>query len=333
MIRTLRADNEALYRIATETTVNYRTRLTELDGVNVELAKMRAEHLALGARVTRMISGVVEGIGKDGAYSRLVASMSAEELESVVPRRVVAAGEAEGGVGAILTAIGCGSEEGVVWGVKRYSVDVLGVKVKGLYGRGVNLVGYAIERACVRGVVVGVLCELVEGGARSVVGGGGSTPLHWAAGRGLVGSCRMLVGLGVDVNAKTSSGSTALHWAAFKGQAGLCEVLVGLGADVGVVDDDGRTAADVARQRGHAVLSERLGRFVVWGRGVDVVDEGRLDEIAREVVGDGVCGYGAAFVGVGIEGGSGALVRRGVGGGGVDLNGEVWRGMRSISYA
>ena len=146
--------------------------------------------------------------------------------------------------------------------------------------------------------------------------------------------CRMLVGLGVDVDAKVPwSEGTALHEAAFKGHAGLCEVLVGLGADVGVVDNDGDTAADRARQRGHAVLSERLGRFVVWGRGVDVVDEGRVDEIAREVVGDGVCGYGAALVGVGIEGGSGALVRRGVGGGGVDLNGEVWCGRRSIEYA
>ena len=143
----------------------------------------------------------------------------------------------------------------------------------------------------------------------------------------------MLVGLGVDVNARTLGGWTALQLAAFCEHAGVCEVLVGLGADVGVVDDGGNTAADLARLLGHAVLSERLGRFVVWGRGVDVVDEGRLDEIAREVVGDGVCGYGAALVGVGIEGGSGALVRRGVGGGGVDLNSQVWCGMTSIGYA
>ena len=145
--------------------------------------------------------------------------------------------------------------------------------------------------------------------------------------------CGMLVGAGVDVNAKTWDGRTALHIAASEGHAGVCEVLVGLGADVGVVDRSGDTAADDALRRGHALLSERLGTMVAWGRRGDGVDEVRLDEIAREVVGDGVSGRGVALVGVGIEGGSAALVRRGVGAGGVDLNGEMWGLRRSIEYA
>jgi ankyrin repeat protein len=143
----------------------------------------------------------------------------------------------------------------------------------------------------------------------------------------------MLVGAGVDVNAKSKYDGTALSYAALNGHAGVCEVLVGLGADVGVVDRDGRTAADDARDEGHAALSERLGTMVAWGRRGDGVDDVRLDEIAREVVGDGVSGRGVALVGVGIEGGSAALVRRGVGAGGVDLNGEMCGGMRSIEYA
>jgi hypothetical protein len=143
----------------------------------------------------------------------------------------------------------------------------------------------------------------------------------------------MLVGAGVDVNAKSEYGSTALHLAAYEGHAGVCEVLVGLGADVGVVDEYGDTAADEAMRGGHAALSERLGTMVAWGRRGDGVDDVRLDEIAREVVGDGVIGRGVALVGVGIEGGSAALVRRGVGEGGVDLNGSTWNGMRSITYA
>jgi ankyrin repeat protein len=110
-------------------------------------------------------------------------------------------------------------------------------------------------------------------------------------------------------------------------------MLVGLGADVGVVDRYGVTAAAYARHSGHAALSERLGTMVAWGRRGDGVDEVRLDEIAREVVGDGESGRGVALVGVGIESGSAALVRRGVCEGGVDLNGEMWDGRRSITYA
>ena len=63
------------------------------------------------------------------------------------------------------------------------------------------------------------------------------------------------------------------------------------------------------------------------------MDEGRMEEIVRELVGEGVCEVGVALVGVGIEGGNGALVRRGVLEGGVDLNGEVWGGDRSITHS
>ena len=294
---------------------------------------LRGECASLRDRVTRMMSGVVEGRGKDAAYSRLVACMTADELECVVPGCVKDAGGTGGGVGAIVAAIGCGSEEGVVWGAKRYGVDVGGVKVKGRFGYDVHLVEYATQRAYCRSVVVGVLCELDARGAGGVVGTAGYTPLHDAASRGRVGMCGMLVGAGVDVNAKDSYGSTALHDAASEGHAGVCEVLVGLGADVGVVDRVGDTAAAVALRGGHAALSARLGTMVAWGRGGDGVDEVRLDEIAREVVGDGVSGRGVALVGVGIEGGSAALVRRGVGAGGVDLNGKMWDGKMSITYA
>jgi ankyrin repeat protein len=144
----------------------------------------------------------------------------------------------------------------------------------------------------------------------------------------------MLAAYGVDVNAKALDGDTVLHLAAYNGHARVCEVLVGLGADVFAVDGAGGTAGELARSYGHAALSTRLVTMERWERGGDGVDEGRLEEIAREIVGDGLCGYGAALVGVGIEGGSAALVRRGVaGGGGVDLNGKMWDGKMSIEYA
>jgi len=110
-----------------------------------------------------------------GSYCRLVASMTVDELSGVVPVSVQDAGAASGGVAAMIAAISCGSEEGVVWGAKRYSVDCSGVRVKGFGGDDVNLVQYAAERGYVRGAVVGVLVGLGVG-VRGVVDGRGLTP-------------------------------------------------------------------------------------------------------------------------------------------------------------
>jgi ankyrin repeat protein len=143
----------------------------------------------------------------------------------------------------------------------------------------------------------------------------------------------MLVGAGVDANAKGSDGRSALHIAAFAGHAGVCEVLVGLGADVASVNSAGEAAADIAATGRNSAVSARLRTSVRWERGGEGVDEVRLDETAREVVVDGLCGLGVALVGVGIEGGSGAMVRRGVLEGDVNLNAEAWYGKWSIEYA
>jgi hypothetical protein len=92
----------------------------------------------------------------------------------------------------------------------------------------VNLVQYAVERAYVRGAVVGVLVGLSVG-VRGVVVNGGWTPLHYAAGRGRVGVCGLLVGAGVELDGTTSIGRTALHNAAYFGHPRVCELLVGHG--------------------------------------------------------------------------------------------------------
>ena len=254
-------------------------------------------------------------------------------MRSRADRSRSCAGAASGGVAAIVAAIEAGSEEGVVWGAKRYSVDCSGVRVKGLAPDDVNLVQYAAERGYVRGAVVGVLVGLGVG-VRGVVGRGGWTPLHHAANGGRVGVCGVLVGAGAELDAATSLGRTALHYAAYYGHTRVCELLVGHGASVGAVDGDGRTASDYAKAQGHAKLSERLKKMSEWGGVGQMRVRARTMEHAIEVAGDVGCGYGFAVVGVGIEGGSVDDVRRGIGEGGVDLNGNVWgAGWSSIDHA
>jgi hypothetical protein len=100
------------------------------------------------------------------------------------------------------------------------------------------------------------------------------------------------------------------------------------------VDGDGDTASDDAKAQGHAKLSERLKKMSEWGGVGQMRVRARTMEHAIEVAGDVGCGYGFAVVGVGIEGGSLDDVRRGIGEGGVDLNGKVWGGwLSSIDYA
>jgi hypothetical protein len=114
IIRKLRDDKAEWERIALETTTNFRDLRIHADALEKEVQELRSERDALRVRVTRMMSGVVDGVGSDVAYSRLVANLTADELEGVVPRVVKDAGAADGGVGAMVAAIGVGSEEGVV---------------------------------------------------------------------------------------------------------------------------------------------------------------------------------------------------------------------------
>ncbi|MES2642074.1 MAG: ankyrin repeat domain-containing protein [Myxococcota bacterium] len=65
----------------------------------------------------------------------------------------------------------------------------------------------------------------------------GSTPLHFAAHRGLTETVRALLAAGADVHAREeASDTTPLHWAAEAGQAAVVELLLAANADVGAVD-------------------------------------------------------------------------------------------------
>jgi ankyrin repeat protein len=89
----------------------------------------------------------------------------------------------------------------------------------------------------------------------------GITPLMAAAGLGTaeqdttgraktqdeaIAAIELLLGRGIDINARSSDGRTALHGAAMQGYDEVIEFLVANGADLGVADEDGFTALDVA---------------------------------------------------------------------------------------
>jgi ankyrin repeat protein len=57
----------------------------------------------------------------------------------------------------------------------------------------------------------------------------------------------LMLGSGIDVNAKHKDGGTVLHQAAAMGRLDIVKKLLAAGADIQAVDNDGRTAYKVAR--------------------------------------------------------------------------------------
>ncbi|XP_049869328.1 ankyrin repeat domain-containing protein 39 [Pectinophora gossypiella] len=71
----------------------------------------------------------------------------------------------------------------------------------------------------------------------------GYTALHYAARKGHVDVCKMLLMNGADVNANTKSGkATPLHKAAAAGKVAAVKILIQAGADIKMQDVDGETA-------------------------------------------------------------------------------------------
>lgn len=94
---------------------------------------------------------------------------------------------------------------------------------------------------------------------RPPAGASGYTPLHYAAREGHLDVCELLLSLGADVNATTTSGgATALHRAAFTGQLRIVQLLLQAGAAPAAQDTDGQTALHKAEQQGHAAVAAAL---------------------------------------------------------------------------
>jgi palmitoyltransferase len=77
----------------------------------------------------------------------------------------------------------------------------------------------------------------------------GRTALIWAAYRGHVEVCQVLLGEGAAIEAKDRSGYTALLWAVIKGNAQIARLLLQAGADPAEPDGDGRSCADWQREK------------------------------------------------------------------------------------
>ena len=83
-------------------------------------------------------------------------------------------------------------------------------------------------------------------------------PLHAAAAGRHIEVCRLLLGVGADVEATQHGGYRPLHEAAASGDIELTELFLSAGADPLATTDEGRTAADLAEAAGHVDLARRL---------------------------------------------------------------------------
>ena len=80
----------------------------------------------------------------------------------------------------------------------------------------------------------------------------GPEALHCAANAGRVEATRVLLALGVPIEARTSYGWTPLHLAAYNGDVETVRALLDAGADPGADDGTGKTPLDWARARAKA---------------------------------------------------------------------------------
>ncbi|KAL8866399.1 MAG: hypothetical protein Q9198_008908, partial [Flavoplaca austrocitrina] len=83
---------------------------------------------------------------------------------------------------------------------------------------------------------------LVDHGAKPDISECGWTPMLLAAKHGRMMNVKILVKVGVEVNAEDYYGRRALHWVARCGDEAMLRLLIEKGADLDVVDDWGRTA-------------------------------------------------------------------------------------------
>lgn len=98
-----------------------------------------------------------------------------------------------------------------------------------------------------------VLGLLLDAGADPLVGTpDGSTLLHgWAHYNSDLSVLPILLGRGLDVNARDDAGQSALHVAARFASGEHVRALIEAGADASVLDDEGRSARDLWWHRGH----------------------------------------------------------------------------------
>jgi ankyrin repeat protein len=85
-------------------------------------------------------------------------------------------------------------------------------------------------------------------------------PLHSAASARNLEAARLLLELGVPVNARQQGGWVPIHAAAQNGDRPMVELLLRHGADTALTNDQGKTPSAIAREKGHEAIAALLDR-------------------------------------------------------------------------
>ena len=165
--------------------------------------------------------------------------------------------QAAGAAGALAqAAAGVGYGEGFAGNAHRFAPSGMLAAVKYLVeemGADVNAIDYdgntALHHAAARGDVEMILYLVSKGADPKIATVLGVTALHVAAGIGWVEgittewspkatfeAVKMLIDLGLDVNAQADTGRTAMHGAAHKGRVDVIQILADHGAKLDVRD-------------------------------------------------------------------------------------------------
>lgn len=92
---------------------------------------------------------------------------------------------------------------------------------------------------------------------------GGRTAIHWAATRGHVECCRLLIANGADPKIQSFAGWTPLHFAAECGHLSCIRYLLTTDVQAGQRDKSGDTAFGIAQRYGHRECMKLLARWAV----------------------------------------------------------------------
>jgi len=84
------------------------------------------------------------------------------------------------------------------------------------------------------------------------------SPLHSAVGHGWADVTKVLIDLGVNVNAANNIGETVLHCAAYSGNLAIAEYLIDKGAIIKTKAKNGYDAIDWARMRNNPEMATLL---------------------------------------------------------------------------
>ncbi|OWF38308.1 uncharacterized protein LOC110466395 [Mizuhopecten yessoensis] len=112
--------------------------------------------------------------------------------------------------------------------------------------------------------IIGALLQTLTGQEVNQPDNEKMTPLHWAAFHDRPDHVQMLIMHGGDMTCQDVDNKTALHWAAQKGSIGSCHVLIHCAKNqrfVNIPDSSGKTAVHYAAAAGNVNILEELAKL------------------------------------------------------------------------